>query len=657
MAKPIVSLLAIWGISLGLIAILQALGAGIGFRIGPLGEDFNWVYFLQNHEQVPAQRAFWEYDARNPLAPWWYLAIKPLVLDTAYGLYAVRKVVDLICGLSVYAVVAALGGAAYRRQAVAAGGLTMLWTCSQLVGQINWTMIMAMSLGLLSVAASVRYWNGERREAAWYAASLVLYLAAIATYSLQISVVLGIAGLGVRRNGWRKGVADTIPFAALLLIFFLIWVTAGDVPAGGGGEFAAGRILRSLGFLVWDPAYGLIVGELLKYQGLDWALAAGAAMAGAFLYHRICGLESSQPAARSLAVDLGIVAAGVAAATVMLESTSGVWAPGARSPMVQQGVVPLLVTMAVLALGARRGRWVMFAVWALAAFLSLSHNARQVRWTEDLVRITAGLRAAVPAIEASTMFVFLDPPFSLSGYNSDIFVKNLYRSKNVNLRIFTPEDQDAPFSHLVFDSEAQGMYAESTLGQSQFLLRGHRAWIPYRQLVLMRYDETGVRQVNVLRKEDTEGFHVKFNRETALYLGERKAGPALALEQWELLNGRRAEAGAIILRGQPVSIAQHPVLLAAEAEYAVEFEARSEGDISTFYADFYGEGYDAAAQDHRITEPLGPEYRWVRFVIPTGPSPPARAWLRLINPSPGAVWIRSARISRLDTMEVGLLRP
>ncbi len=661
MAKPIVTLFLLWAISLGVIALLQVLGAGVGFRIGPLGEDFNWVYFLQHHQEYPAQQAFWEYDARNPLAPWWYLAVKPLILDTAYGIYAVRKVADLGCGLSVYAVVSTLGGVGCRRLAVAAGGLAMLWTCSQMVGQINWTMLMAVSLSLFAVAAYVRFLNGARTEAGWYAASLVLYLVSIGTYSLQASAALSIGALGVRRDGWRKGGKDAAPFFALLTVFFLIWSTAGQVPANNG-SLAVGNVVRSLGFLVWDPVYSHVVTEMWQLQRLDLWLVAGMALMTGVMFWRICGNVAEQGDGRgSLAVELGIVALGLCAATVALEATNSVWVPGTRSPMVQQGLAPLMVTALVLSLGGRWRRSAMLAAWSLAAFLSLCHNGRQVRWTVDLERIAAGLKAAVPVIRSQTVFVLTSAPLSLSAYNSDIFVKNLYRSDDVNLKVFSPATGRS-HGGLLFDADPKGLFAESTLGQRRFVLRGVQTWIPYRNVILMRYDETGVRRVDRLRREETKGYQVVFNRQRPVYAGDRKPGPPLLLEKWEITGGTRPEPGVFKLPGQPVGLAQHAVTLQADGEYVVEFEARAEGDTRAFYADFYGgQGYDSAEQDHVIGElgpgELGREFRWVRFVIPAGAAPPSQAWLRLVNPSPGTVWVRSVRISRLDTMEVGLLRP
>jgi hypothetical protein len=662
LAKPIGTLFLLWAISLGVIAVLQMVGGGVGFRIGPLGEDFNWVYFLQHHEEQPAQQAFWAHDARNPLAPWWYVAVKPLVIDAAYGLYAVRKVVDLVCGLAVYAVIASLGGAAARRFAGAAGALALLWSCSGIVGQINWTMLMAASASLLAVAAYGRFLAGGRSEAGWLAGALVLYLVALATYTLQASAVLAIAGIGALRQGWRRGLVDALPFGGVLVVFGLIWSTVGYVPAETlrvDGS-AVGRVVQSLAAWVWDPVYGHVLQELVRYYRGDLAVCAVGAVVLGVVFFRLCGEPGESEDGGRLARELGLVVVGLGAGTVALEMTSTLWVPGTRAPMIQQLMTPLLVALLWLALPVRWSRVARWAAFSGAALLALGANARQTRWTADLEQIGAGLRAAVPKITAPTMFVMTQPALGVSPYNSDVFVKNLYRSNDVNLKIFSPSQPGVPgvaYAELVFDSDAKGMLAENTMGHRGFILRKAATWVPYRQVVLMRYEGAAVRRVNVLRKEDTAGYQVTFQRDQPLYAGERKPGPPVLLDRWEMSGAAQAAPGGVELSGRPLSIAQHPVGLRADFEYVVEFEARGEGDTSAFYADLYGgPGYDAAEQDHTIGE-LGREFRWVRFVIPAGTAPPPETWLRLVNPSPGTVWVRSVRISRLDTMEVGLLRP
>ena len=69
--RPVAIVFGLWAISLGMVAVLAVASGTFGLAIVPLGEDFNWIYFLRHDAEFPAPRAFWEYDARNPLAPWW----------------------------------------------------------------------------------------------------------------------------------------------------------------------------------------------------------------------------------------------------------------------------------------------------------------------------------------------------------------------------------------------------------------------------------------------------------------------------------------------------------------------------------------------------------------------------------------------------------
>jgi hypothetical protein len=536
--------------------------------------------------------------------------------------------VDLLCGLAVYSVVVTLGGAACVRWAIAASGLTMLWTCSQMVGQIHWTMLLAMALGLWSVVAYIRFLKEDRREVAWYALSLVLYLTAIATYSLQASVVLSVAALGMRRAGWRRGLVDAAPFAALLGLFCLIWATSGTVPHVGS-RYTVAKLAKSLSFLVWDPIYHEIPAELWRLQPGDFWVAAGAGLVVAVLFWRVSGgLIAEQGRGRS-AVELLLVALGMGATTILAESRI-------RSAAGHAGAHGAAGTHADPDPGGRalwpeRARVLLAAAWSVAAFLSLCHNARQVRWSADLQRIAAGLQAAVPRIQAPTVFVLTTRPLSLSPYNSDIFVKNLYRSDQVNLRIFSPGTDNA-HRELRFDSDQKGLYTESSLGQRGFLLRGRPPGSP----TIRSCSCATTARASVLSaccaartRRDTRWCLTAPHRSSPT---SRKPGAPLPLDRWELQGGTHTEPGVFALRGQPVSLAQHPVSSEPGADYVIALELHGEGDTSQFYADFYGApAYDAAAQDYAITERLGPEFRWLRFVIPAGPGEARRR-------QPGSAW-------------------
>ena len=499
-----VTLLLIWAGALALLGLFQLLGRGIGFRIGPLGEDFNWVFFLRRDFDYPAQKAFWALDARNPLAPWWYLLAKPLIVDTAYGIYALRKLVDLACGLSVYTLVRTLGGAQSKPLALSAGALALLWSISQLVGQINWTMIVALSLSLLAIAAYVRFLDSNRLVWGWFLLSLVLYQIAIGTYTLQASACLAIAGLAVLRHRapLRTALFDLVPFLAVLILFLLTWSTTGTLPEQApslGPASIAAMLMKafsSLSFLIWDPIYLQTAKELWQFQPFDFWLAILASLGFGLACAAACEpVPNPQPSHRLFLRQLLVVVAALTAGTVALEMVSSLWLPGTRAPMVQQAVLPLLLTLAI-SLFAHRSAKAWFAVaFALATFLSFAHNARLSRFYADADRIATGLKTAVPSITKPTTFVLLQPPIGISPYNSDAFVKGLYKATDVNLRMVWPGPapvQWQDYRDLVFGPDSAGLYTEDSVGTTRFTLRSPPSWIPYESVVLLRDTPQGL---------------------------------------------------------------------------------------------------------------------------------------------------------------------
>ena len=153
-------------------------------------------------------------------------------------------------------------------------------------------------------------------------------------------------------------------------------------------------------------------------------------------------------------------------------------------------------------------------------------------------------------------------------------------------------------------------------------------------------------------KDDVAGFRVLFQRSTPLNLTSGNAQPPPLLQQnWTVQSALRTDPDSLNLIGtpdSPVSLAEHPIQLQPNTEYAVTLEARTTGNPKGLYADLYnGNAYDNRAQDYDLTG-LGPEFKRFRFIIPAGPSPPPNAFLRFINPTPVPVFIRAVQFSRLQ---------
>src|SRR5207342_1875903 len=94
-----------FGVILGAIALLGALGFGFGFNVFPFWEDITWVDILQRGKGTEAARVWWATDNRNPLSPWWYIGARSIIMNFEPGLLALRYAVSALLALSTYCLV------------------------------------------------------------------------------------------------------------------------------------------------------------------------------------------------------------------------------------------------------------------------------------------------------------------------------------------------------------------------------------------------------------------------------------------------------------------------------------------------------------------------------------------------------------------------
>ena len=656
-----------WLATLVILGVLQMVGAGAGFHVGPSGEDFIWTFLLGMDAPVSVQKAFWEHDLRNPLNPWFYLLAQPLISSSVSGLFLVRKLVDLLCGLAVYAAFRTVGGESYRGVATAAGFLAVVWNFSRIVGQTNWPMLAAAALGLLGVAAYVRFLDSERREAHWLWVSLLLYLVALGAYSLNASFALAVPALAVLRRRepmwlrWRLAALDFAPFAGLFGVFYLIWNTTGEVPASAlpASLWAClSTAGKSIGYFLWDPVLFDLLREAWQSQSpLSLVLlTVGAVVLGGGAY---LALRAFPPrvADKGGFVQLLAVAAAASLMIVVLESMMSLSYPvGGRSPTVQQIVVPLVLVV-LIGWFPRVFPGLAAGLVTFGALVGFCYNVRQVRWMVDLDRISAGLKMAVPVIRQPTMFVLLEPTVSLSPWLSDLFVKSLYRSVDVNLKLLIPGPTPTnwrEYPDLVFGTDAEGLLAESTIGFPRLILRsaGPSA-VPYSQVVLLRPGPNGLTRTYSLTAEELKGYRAAFRRAEPLQLqaqSEPKVVPLESLSTWRLAGETTVGADGIrmaAMRASNLSLAETPIPIEPNGEYEVVLEASATGPAVGFYVDFYGLDYDRAAQDHLI-QGLKRERREFRFRIPAGAKTPKAAVVRLVNPSTDSVTVHAVKVFHLD---------
>ena len=227
-----------WSALLLVLFLLQTLGLGVGFDVWPLGEDRVWIDILQRGQGGSAANIFWHINDRNPLSPWWYIALKNVILGVDPGLLIIRYVVGLGLALATYFLVVELAGRQARMFALGVALLVAVWMPNGYLDQIYWNFQAALIASMISVLAYARFLNGGRGDHRWYALSLVCWFLAIASYSIQCGAVVAVGYLAFTRaavtpkGGWRRlaaklsvTITDTASYAVLLALFLLLWRT------------------------------------------------------------------------------------------------------------------------------------------------------------------------------------------------------------------------------------------------------------------------------------------------------------------------------------------------------------------------------------------------------------------------------------------------
>jgi hypothetical protein len=463
-------ILGTWSALLLVLFLLQKLGLGVGFDVWPLGEDRVWIDILQRGQGGSAANIFWHINDRNPLSPWWYIALKNVILGVEPGLLIIRYVVGLGLALATYFLVVELAGQQARMFALGVALLVAAWMPNGYLDQIYWIFQAALIASMVSVLAYARFLNGGRGDHRWYALSLVCWFLAIASYSIQCGAVVAVSYLAFTRaevmpkGGWRRFAAklsvtitDTASYAVLLALFLLLWRTTVLNPSTYSLHPNVSNLVASLGQGIWHK-------DMLWW--LDWAMqsphriayaaAAIAAVPIMFLvlvrtWARSTG--GDQPIGLRGLLDVFVVVACLAIPTVAVETAGSFWMPGWRWRMIYQlttpilylGLVAALICFIVRATSSRRLLWsaVVSISIGLALFMTLGHNRAQVDTTrnEKFVR-DALTRAAAEDFGAGRRppFQYLiktDPAFwwYSSDLLSDVYAQGWFQRNDISFRI------------------------------------------------------------------------------------------------------------------------------------------------------------------------------------------------------------------------------
>ena len=104
----------------------------------------------------------------------------------------------------------------------------LMWTFSAYFEQILWDFEVALGFTLLTILAYCRYIDSNRQSGLYFAGSIIFYLIALSTYTLQSGAIIAICviaifrkPLGVFNNKVKFviGIFDTACFMAI----FIIW--------------------------------------------------------------------------------------------------------------------------------------------------------------------------------------------------------------------------------------------------------------------------------------------------------------------------------------------------------------------------------------------------------------------------------------------------
>jgi hypothetical protein len=553
-AAPWIDTLYILGalaVMVGAIALLGALGFGFGFNVYPFGEDNAWIDMLRRGEGADAARLFWATDHRNPLSPWWYISTRWIILNFEPGLLALRYATSALMALSSYCLVVTIAGRRSRSFALGLAIVIVFWMANRYTDQIFWNFQGALAFSLLSIAAYAQFLRGNRRSYHLYAISLVAWFIAFTTYTIQCGAMLAIAYLALRRSqiaptGGKPAimrvlltaVADTAPYVALFALFLLIWQTTIH-PAAANAislQFTWSGFLSSLREGLWTSDLRTFYWRVAQSPDLVAIVVAAAACTtiafGALLLRRRWPETDARLIELPQLVDVFVVLACVAAPTVALESSSSVWIPGTRWPMIYQVTTPalLLAIAALFMLMLTRPGLRRYCLWSTAvavfvgigAAFSLAHNQWQEEITANEKFVRDGLFRLIAEDFASgrkpplQVLIMLDEKSRGRWRSSDtlspVIARVWLKRDDISFRLVpwypTPADVWASWWPVQIGPDSEGVTNAKVWG----------GVTPYENLRILDVKGDTAQRISIADRDAFRGWEVKWQRSSPISL-------------------------------------------------------------------------------------------------------------------------------------------
>ncbi len=526
-----------------LLSLLGLFGLDFGLKVWPMIEDRNWTWLLfPGNGPTAVARGFWGIDGRNPLSPWWYSALRPILLGPApyTWLYPVRLAVGVALAGAVFLVVDELGRRRRTSVAVFVAIGVLLWDFSAYDSQIQWPFYGALAVAMLGLWRYLAYLDSGRTRPYDLVFALGCYLVTIGTYTLHCGLLIAVALLGLMRcsasvplrERARWAALDTGCFAALLGIFVLAWTPSSPLP---GDVLAFERVPKqlpsSLWFLFWHQDITLFVRRVV--HGWPAALWLGTLTAATVAFGALGGaLETwsraneepaaEGPGARGPDHDLlvGLVATllAVVAPMVAIESLSAAWYPGTRSRMVHQVYEPMRFFTVLLVVAWLRPAWRTWllrggfaALCAGSLLMGAEHNRELCARTAFERRWKEALAPVVKAMPRPTyVLVRLGERGAYWNYEtlSDRYIQSWFEDDRVHMRVLQREA--SPYEGWTWWRVRLG---DEVAGVGHAVpVSGSLVPAPWSNVVLVDFDGERLTVPTTITAAELAGFQVDFQR-------------------------------------------------------------------------------------------------------------------------------------------------
>ncbi|MEO8401139.1 MAG: hypothetical protein ABI597_04990 [Gammaproteobacteria bacterium] len=502
-----------WLFGIVILLLAQVFVGTNGLIVYPSGEDFTWMRYVQPNVQYSLHHSWWALASRNPLAPWWYWLVSPLILKYPWGLYFIRKLVDLFLAISTLLMVNELLKNRRPWIAVWTAILVLVWNFSAYLEQVLLIMLISIGFSILSIYFYLVYLRTDRMQHGYLIASLITFFIALGTYTLQCGTPLAIIAISLidainrptladRKKALKDTVIDILGYGFLFVLFILIWVTTSG-PTSDFFELHPSlfihNFLPSIKYFIWHQNTTTLYHSIIKHWHA-WVIILVANLfallfskLALFRQMRIEYISNARRESLSLLLPLLVLLA-ISMPTLILESTSNMWGPGLRSEMMQQIFNPLAYLFTILLciqlirpfITEKHAKVLatvlMVFLCTSVTMISLEYNRKLFEQTKYERNLIAGIKTFVPELTKPMAILVKVKNFDwYDGHNpaiTNLFIQYSYNSSVIKLETIGDTSSATTKDPIVFGSKEKGVY-----------FPGIKSWVDYDSVLVLQADK------------------------------------------------------------------------------------------------------------------------------------------------------------------------